>query len=81
MANFDYLITQCIWVESQSHQLGSQAGEDELRTATRTKRQITKPDVSVDLSPALRISMEPVLQSIKALPRKIREYNRKIVEP
>jgi hypothetical protein len=35
----------------------------------------------MDLSPALRISMEPVLQSIKALPLKIREYNRKIVEP
>jgi hypothetical protein len=33
------------------------------------------------LSPALRISLEPVLQSIKALPLKIREYNRKIVEP
>jgi hypothetical protein len=36
---------------------------------------------SVDLSPALCISMEPVLQRIKALPLKIREYNRKIVEP
>ena len=47
----------------------------------RRRRQITKSDVSVDLSPALRISMEPVLQSIKALPLKIREYNRKIVEP
>jgi hypothetical protein len=35
----------------------------------------------VDLSPALRISMEPVLQSIEALPLKIREYNGKIVEP
>jgi len=60
---------------------GSRAGEDELRTATRTKRQTTKSDVNMDLSPALRISMEPVLQSIKALPLKIREYNRKIVEP
>ena len=75
------LVTQCIWVESQSHQLGWRAGEDELRTATRTKRQTTKSDVGVDVSPALRISMEPVLQSIKALRLKIREYNRKIVEP
>jgi hypothetical protein len=68
-------------VESQSRQLGSRAGEDELRTAKRTKRQTIKSDVSVDLSPALRISMEPVLQSTKALPLKIREYNCKIVEP
>ena len=69
-------------VESQSHQLGSRAGQDELRTATRTKRQTTNSDVSVDLSPARCISIEPVLQSIKALPLKIREYNnRKIVEP
>jgi hypothetical protein len=34
---------------SSTHQLGSRAGEDELRTATRTKRQTTKSDVSVDL--------------------------------
>jgi transposase len=42
--------------------------------------RIIKSDVSMDLSPALRISMEPVLQSIKALTLQIREYNRKIID-
>lgn len=42
--------------------------------------RIIKSDVSSDLSPALRISMAPVLESIKALTLQIREYNRKIIE-
>jgi transposase len=42
--------------------------------------RIIKSDVGMDLSPALRISMEPVLQSIKALTLQIREYNRKIID-
>jgi hypothetical protein len=37
--------------------------------------RIIKSDVSIDLSPALRISMEPVPASIKALTLQIREYN------
>ena len=41
--------------------------------------RIIKSDVSMDLSPALRVSMEPVLESIKALTLQIREYNRKII--
>jgi transposase len=42
--------------------------------------RIIKSDVSADLSPALRTSMEPVLACIKALTLQIREYNRKIIE-
>jgi transposase len=42
--------------------------------------RIIKSDVSLDLSPALRVSVEPVLASIKALTVQIREYNRKIIE-
>jgi len=42
--------------------------------------RIIKPDVSSDLSPELRIAMEPVLASIKALTGQIKEYNRKIID-
>jgi len=42
--------------------------------------RIIKSDVSSDLSPELRIAMEPVLASIKALTGQIKEYNRKIIE-
>ena len=42
--------------------------------------RIIKSDVSPDLSPELRIAMEPVLASIKALTVQIKEYNRKIIE-
>jgi transposase len=42
--------------------------------------RIIKSDVSMDLSPALRSSLEPVLASIKALTLQIREYNRRIIE-
>ena len=42
--------------------------------------RIIKSDVSMDLTPVLRNSMEPVLASIKALTLQIREYNRKIIE-
>jgi transposase len=42
--------------------------------------RIIKSDVGMDLSPALRAAMQPVLASIKALTLEIREYNRKIIE-
>ena len=51
-------------------------GERLLGSSSR----IIKSDVSMDLSPALRTAMQPVLASIKALTLEIREYNRKIIE-